>query len=335
MALASVPPHHRIAEKIARLGRGRGTLSHSLLIHGSAGSGLADVAHRFGQSVFCETGEGDFGACGSCRNCRRVREGTHPDWIWMVPEQKGKGLPNISIEALRNLQDRMVLEPYEGPKVVGAIFEAEKMRAEAANSLLKLVEEPPQDALFILVTDNRQRILPTIRSRCLPVPVGPPPLEMLAENLAETQRWDSEEAWQAASLSLREGISPQEAVSEEARQFRKEAAHLLSLAVTEGEHAFLPALKARRYEREAMIALLRLFREYLLEAIEAENRDRRRSPYADFNEIRESWRRPIVPDRLADLIDLSIDHEEALLGYVNPTQTIATFLSQVSQFARV
>jgi hypothetical protein len=169
----------------------------------------------------------------------------------------------------------------------------------------------------------------------LPVPVGPPPLEMLAEQLAGTYGWDLDEARQAASLSLREGISPQEAVSEEARQFRKEAAQLLTLAVTEGERAFIPALKARRYEREAMIALLRLFREYLLETIEAENPDRRRSPYADFNKIRESWSRPIDSGRLADLVGLSVDYEEALLGYVNPMQTLATFLSQVSQYARV
>jgi hypothetical protein len=84
-----------------------------------------------------------------------------------------------------------------------------------------------------------------------------------------------------------------------------------------------------------MIALLRLFREYLLETIEAEIRDRRRSPYADFDRIKESWSRPIGSERLADLIDLSVDYEEALLGYVNPTQTLAAFLSQVSQFARV
>ena len=147
----TAPKHHRIAERVARMARTRGKYAQSILIHGPLGADHKKVAVRFGQSVFCETGEGPFGGCGVCRSCRRVADRTHPDWIWLEPDRSTKGLPNISIEMVRNLQDRLVLNPYEGNRVVGCLFEAEKMRPETANSLLKLVEEPPSHALFILV----------------------------------------------------------------------------------------------------------------------------------------------------------------------------------------
>ncbi|MCA9424510.1 MAG: hypothetical protein KC931_14850 [Candidatus Omnitrophica bacterium] len=331
MTEATVPKHHRIAERIARMSRTRGKYAQSILIHGPMGAEHREVAVRFGQSVFCDTGEGDFGACGVCRSCRRVHDGTHPDWVWMEPDRSGKGLPNITIEMVRNLQDRMVLNPYEGSRVVGCIFEAEKMRPETANSLLKLVEEPPPHALFILVTDNLERILPTIRSRCLPVPLGPPDPSVLAARIARDLSVSDREALQTALWAIQEGLTPQEAASEPVRELRDEAVELLDLAIRMGEHAFLPALKSRKYSRESNLVLIRHFRDFLSESLLLSEGRAEPLVYRSHHEPFSNWTRTLPPDKLSDLIDLSFEFEEGILGYANPTHSIATFLSEVSR----
>jgi len=331
----SVPRHHRIAEKIARLGRERGVLSHSLLIHGPIGAGHREVANRYGQSIFCETGRGPFGACGRCRNCRRVWEGVHPDWIWLEPKREAKGLPNISIDNLRGLQDRLVLEPFEGPRVVGCIFEAEKMRPEGANSLLKLVEEPPKHALFILVTENRQRILPTIRSRCLPVSLGSPLPEDLANEIAVTTPSQEADAYQAALWSLHEGIEPGIAVSEATREFRQECKQLLQLALEQGEYAFFPLLKELKHDRETMARYLHMWRDFLRETLLVGKGADQPFTYRSDTRTFQGWSKKLKPTDLAVLIDLAVDYEEALLGYTNPVHTLGAFLSEVSARAGV
>jgi DNA polymerase-3 subunit delta' len=329
----AIPRHHQIAERMARVGRKRGILSHSLLIHGPIGAGHREIASRFGQSVFCETGEGPFGACGKCRNCRRIWQGIHPDWIWLEPNREAKGLPNISIDSLRSLQDRLVLEPYEGPKVVGCIFEAEKMRPEAANSLLKLVEEPPEHAQFILVTENRQKILPTIRSRCIPIPLAPPSPETLAEELVETGNWQAGEAIQAALWSLNEGLDPEGAISEALTDFREEGRHLLDLAIHQGEHAFFAVLKDLKQDRETMARYLFLWRDFLRETLLVRGGRGEPFTYKSYMSDFQKWSNRLKPSDISDLMDLAMDCEEALSGYANPVHTLGSFLSTVSACA--
>jgi DNA polymerase-3 subunit delta' len=331
----AVPQHHRIAEKIARNGRARGMLGHSLLVHGPVGAGQREVALKLGQSVFCETGEGTFGACGECRNCRRVLKGTHPDFIWLEPDRKAKGLPNISIDLLRSLQDRLVLEPFEGPKVVGCLYEAEKMRPEAANSLLKLVEEPPPHAQFILVTESRQRILTTIRSRCLPIPLAPPSAETVVERLMEGSGWEFEEARQATLWALNEGLAPEEARSEPVARFREESLELLESAFRQGESNFLFSLKNLKHDRETMARYLSYWRDFLRETLLlAEGRGEVKT-YESFTPSFQDWSKKVRGEDLADLIDLSHDLEEALMGYCNPVHTLGAFLSAVSSKAHI
>lgn len=340
MPSSQVPPHHRIAERIARLGRERGTLSHSLLIHGPVGAGQREVAMLFGQSLFCETGRGPFGACGECRNCRRIVENLHPDWIWIEPERGPKGLPNITMDTIQSLQDRLVLEPYEGGRVVGCIFEAEKMKPETANSLLKLVEEPPSHAAFTLVTEHFQRILPTIRSRCLHIPLGLPSLESLEEELRTHHDLSHEEARQYARYALQEGVPVDQALSEPSQRLREEALGLIDIAVREGEHAFIPMLKGLKHDRETNARLVQFCRDLLRDCLilieEEKGTQPRSSAQAGWREVPVSiqprlteWARTLNPEALAELIDHSFEYEEAILGYASPVHSLATFLSEV------
>jgi len=260
-----------------------------------------------------------------------VRDRTHPDWIWLEPDRAAKGLPNISIEMVRNLQDRMVLNPFEGDRVIGCLFEAEKMRPETANSLLKLVEEPPSHALFVLVTDNLERILPTIRSRCLPVPLGPPDPATLAKAIQSDLGFSEEESLQGALWAIQEGVTPEEALSETVRELREESVEILDLAIRTGEHAFVPYLKSRKYSRETHLQLIRFFRDFLSETLLLGEGGKEPLAYRSHKKAFQGWTRSLPPDRIPDLIDLTFEFEEGISGYVNPTHSVVTFLGQVSQ----
>lgn len=243
-------------------------------------------------------------------------------------------MPVISIDTVRELQDRLVLEPFEGGKVVGCLFEAEKMKAEPANSLLKLVEEPPSHALFILVTENRQRILPTIRSRCFPVPLGPPSPETMAERFRSEYGMTPLESKEAALLSGVEGLDPGQVMSESAQRFREDWSGVLFSACSEGESAFLLPLKALASDRESMTRVPPFWREILRDAfVLAEGREELVT-YKALHPALSRLREKLGSEALVNLMDRTFECEEAIQGYANPHHTLAGFLARVSEAAQ-
>lgn len=132
--------------------------SHAYLFHGPRGSGLAAVIDRFAAALL-----------GS--DAGRVERRTHPDLV--VVEPAGE---QILIDQVRELRSDLHLRPFESDRRVVVLFEAETLGQEAANALLKSLEEPPPYVVFVLATTDRPRLLPTIESRCQLVRFRPPPL---------------------------------------------------------------------------------------------------------------------------------------------------------------
>lgn len=357
MTQPAVPTHHRIAERIARMGRSRGGLSHSLLVHGPVGAGQREVAIRFCQSVFCETGDGPFGACGTCRSCRRIPLGEHPDLIWIEPQLNDKDEPNafkprrdrshktsekssekrglryISIKTIRALEDRLVQEPFEGPRVVGCIFEADKLQVDAANTLLKLVEEPPSHALILFATEFRLKILPTIRSRCLSVPLGYPNPQTLEAYFMEEFDLAPEQAREAVQMASDADIEPAQALNESIQKLRRDSLALFDLAVMEGEHKFIPTIRNLKLDRESFCMIIRFWRDILRECVLCRDKGGLRLGFQAETPRLEAWSRRLNGPDCADLMDLSFEHEEAIQGFARPELALAAFLSEVRQRA--
>jgi DNA polymerase III subunit delta' len=182
-------------------------LPHALLVHGARGTGKLALAERMAQLLLCESAAQK--PCGACDGCRWFTAGTHPDFrrvepeILMkvpvddeAPEKEKKGKPSIviKIDQVRELADFLNLRSHRGGRRVTLIHPAEDMVPAAANALLKGLEEPPGDAVFILVSHRPARLLPTIRSRCIALGVGIPSQEVAAGWLADqgvkdAQRW--------------------------------------------------------------------------------------------------------------------------------------------------
>lgn len=172
----------------------QGRLAHAWLLTGPAGVGGLALAREFAKALMCDAEQGR--PCGECRQCRRVASGHHADVMIISPTGQG----SIGIEAARDLQAAANLRPYEASGRVIIIDDADTLTREAANALLKSLEEPHPSVTLILVTANDEAILDTIRSRCQIIPLRPIPFERVAEALRENGA-DDENANRLAKLS--------------------------------------------------------------------------------------------------------------------------------------
>jgi DNA polymerase III subunit delta' len=167
------------AQALLRNALRRGHVSHAYLFVGPSGVGRLATARAFAQALLCETGQDD--ACDRCRACRKVAGGTHPDLRILAPGRTETGGERraVGIDQIRELKRDAAYPPYEARWKVFIIEDAEAMRAEAANSLLKVLEEPPPGVVLILLTESTASLLPTIVSRAQSVRFGfVPPAEI-------------------------------------------------------------------------------------------------------------------------------------------------------------
>lgn len=236
-----------------------GRSAHAYLIHGPPGSGHLPFAWGFATALFCQRPErGE--ACGYCNNCQRIAKLAHPDLHLSFPFIKRSGQqensdplqsffretllknPFISLEQWlketgeankqgvipvaesERILENLSLKAYEGGKKLILIWMAEKLNPDAANKLLKILEEPPPDSIFVLLAEDPSSILPTIRSRTRMMSLRPLSDEDVAKNL---QRWSELDAASAeriagpsdGNLSLAMEIALQGANGEYFQQF--------------------------------------------------------------------------------------------------------------------
>ncbi len=139
----------------------KGRLAHGLLLTGPHGCGRRRFADALAANLLCNALDAE-PACGNCRACLQLAAGTHPDHVQLAPAESGK---SIGVEAVRDLVERMHLTAGNGTKVA-VITPADSLTTSAANSLLKILEEPPQGAYLILISTPNARLPATVRSRC-------------------------------------------------------------------------------------------------------------------------------------------------------------------------
>lgn len=153
-------------------------VSHAYLFHGPAGSGRMAMAEAFAVSLFCTAGGWE--ACGECLECRKFQHGNQSDLIKIVPDGQ-----SIKIDQIRELQRKLSYRSTQSERAVYIMNGAERMTLQAANSLLKFLEEPAAQVVGILIAENGQAVLPTIRSRTQWVPFLPLSPEKMLDQLVK------------------------------------------------------------------------------------------------------------------------------------------------------
>jgi len=172
----------------------RGNTSHAYLLVGPHHVGKKTLALNLAQALNCDDLEPP---CGQCYSCLRIAAGKHADVISSGLDSKAE----IGIDDMKELQRIANLAPYEGKRKVFIIEHAEHMSAEAANSLLKILEESPPRVTWLLLASEERRLLPTIVSRCQRLELKPMPVEQTQQILAQRYQLDPKEADLLARLS--------------------------------------------------------------------------------------------------------------------------------------
>lgn len=174
----------------------RDRMPHALLLQGRAGIGKLDFARALAAAWLCERPSAEGLACGNCHSCNFLAQGNHPDFRFLEPEEiggpgeaeegavaaKGGRKTQISVDQVRDLSEFIGLSSHRAGLRIVLLQPAESLNLASANALLKMLEEPPPGVMFILVSSQPQRLLPTIRSRCSTI-------DMPVPALAEAEAW--------------------------------------------------------------------------------------------------------------------------------------------------
>jgi len=162
-------------------------IAHAYLLVGPRHVGKGTLAVNLAQALNCD---GPAPPCGQCRSCQRILEGKHVDVAPIGLDSKTE----IGIDDIRGLQRLTNLPPYEGKCKVFIIDDAEYLSTEAANSLLKILEEPPQRVVWLLLAAEEEHLLPTIISRCQRLELKPVPSERIQEILVNSYNVNADKA---------------------------------------------------------------------------------------------------------------------------------------------
>lgn len=161
----------------------RGRPAQALLLAGPRGVGKGALAQAWAQALLCEAPLASGAACGSCPACHWFAQGSHPDYLHLTLQEKitrdgeTRLATAIEVEQARAAVEFVQLSTYRAGTRVVRVDPADALNLAAANALLKVLEEPPLNTVFVLVSDQPRRLLPTLRSRCSRLDVGLPTLE--------------------------------------------------------------------------------------------------------------------------------------------------------------
>ena len=248
MGFESLMGNQRIKDNL-RSSLQKGRASHFYLISGPEGSGRHTLARILAAALMCD---GVHQPCMGCEACRKVMAGVHPDFITVDdPEKK-----TVPVDLVRQARADVYVQPNEGRRKIYLFPRAQDMLPPSQNALLKILEEPPAYGVFILITDNPEKMLQTVRSRCVELPLRPLDETTLRRELEKRFPKAGPEAVQAAVVRsggylgqaenlLRTGEEPAQV-----REFAQAFAGRNALALTE---LLVPMEKWKRDQLMAML----------------------------------------------------------------------------------
>ncbi|WP_067729737.1 DNA polymerase III subunit delta' [Oceanobacillus damuensis] len=306
----------------------KGRVSHAYLLQGDRGTGKGAIALLIAKGLFC-TNKSGVEPCNECNNCKRIASGNHPDVHWIEPEGQ-----SIKIEQVRNLQKEFTYSGVESNQKVYIIKDADTLTVNAANRILKFLEEPSKQTTAIMLTENSQSIIPTIRSRCQVVDLQPLNtgyfqnllmeqgmakndavlMSALTNNLDEAFRWNEDE-WFAEA--------------------RKLMVQLVELFTIKPEDVYLfihnnwvPHFKERKEQEQGLDLLLLAFKDILYYHI---GNDEAYAFFTPNDELVEKAAMSFSQEQLVNILNLVLKAKRKLKQNVQPTLVIEQLALQIQR----
>jgi DNA polymerase-3 subunit delta' len=308
--------NQQVPQKILSGALRRDVLASAYLFYGDQGTGKWAMALELAKAVNCEKNEGE--ACDTCSNCVKITKMIHPDvkMIFPLPSAKSeeKGLKemeryrelkrkepytivrsernvNIPVEQIRAIQREIQLKPFEAKRKVVIIAEAENMHISSANSLLKILEEPPEDTIMILTSNDTNKLIPTLVSRCQQIRFGKIPSGMIEERLVRDHQADGDKAAYCARICNGSYGRALEYLLGEKQSLRQDALSLLNAAVDGNSSRIIQqvSLILNTWDRNSILEMF----EFLI------------SIFRDMYMVKEGWERMINADMATDVVKLA------------------------------
>jgi DNA polymerase-3 subunit delta' len=250
------------AVRLLRTALERGQPHHAYLLAGPEGVGKELLARTFAQAANCEVDDPVNRPCGKCGHCTAIARGSFPDVQWVMPQAEliarglvskadleGAASKEIRVDEVRALAKRLSFSALRGRRKVVIVVPADALNERAQNTLLKTLEEPPKETTFLLVSANADALLPTIRSRCARVQLGPIPEKLLVERLLREKVPEAEARERAARAQGSFALALSDAGE------RKELIEAFERALAAGDERDALELADEHSERDAAAAV--------------------------------------------------------------------------------
>jgi DNA polymerase III subunit delta' len=261
MKLTEIAGNKRVVEYFERALK-HANLGHAYLFSGPAGIGKSTLARAICKTLLCKNPQAD-GPCDVCTSCHKFDSGNHADFHFYEPE----GL-YFKIDQVRQIIHHASLKPMESPWKTFLLEDVHYMREEASNAFLKVLEEPPGQTIFFLISEGSEALLPTIRSRCQIFEFQPLPPEVIKQWLIQKNQMSEQEA---IHLSLSTHGSPGRALSADADQYREIRDRVLIALETallpKTYYTLIDAIRAITVDRTEMAERLLILEEFARDLI--------------------------------------------------------------------
>jgi DNA polymerase III subunit delta' len=321
--IAEIQP---LASKVITNSIKKERISHAYLINGERGTGKEEIATILAKFLFCMELNG-IEPCNQCVNCKRIESGNHPDVHWIEPEGK-----SIKKEQVENLQKEFTYSGLESNQKVYVIKDADTLTVNASNRILKFLEEPTRQTTAIMLTENSQAILPTIRSRCQIIDLKPLNPVTFQNKLLENGVPKQEAIlFSALTNNLQEAIEWSN--DEWFAEARKLVIQLVEMFSTKREDVYLfihshliPLLKERKDQEKMLDLLLLAFKDILYYHISNESKP---TFYQSTDVLLEKAAMTFSEEQIMDVLNAILKAKRKLKQNVQPTLVFEQLVLQI------
>lgn len=307
----------------------KGRVSHAYLLQGERGTGKEAIALLLAKVLFCPN-KTDIEPCHTCNTCRRIASRNHPDVHWIEPDGR-----SIKIEQIEKLQKEFTYTGLESNQKIYIILGADTLTLNAANRILKFLEEPSQKTTAIMLTENSQSIIPTIRSRCQIIDLKPLQPREFEQRLIEQHEVSETNAKLISALTnnLDEALALNE--DEWFAQARKLMLQLISIYESRPSDVFLfihqhwiTHFKERKEQELGFDLLLLAFKDILYFHTEKEE------SMVVFSPSSEQLQRAAIhfsPEKLLSVLNNLLQAKRKLKQNVHPTLVMEQLALQIQE----